>query len=257
MRRNEMKKCLILLLALIFLLPTFGFSNAVSFKIGYFFPRAKSDLWDIEFENMNFTLSNYQNSVFGFAYEYFLTREISLVFGIDGYNKNRAGYYKDYVGISFEEGDFAFPEKYYEGDFSISHAFNVSITPIQVSLKFIPMGRRGGLTPYVGGGVGIYLWTVRLQGDMVDFNDIWTYEDPELGDVEIYAITATDAREENKIKVGYHVFGGLMFPVGNRMAIEAEFKYNFVKAKFTEAFEDFDPFDLSGYQISIGLNYWF
>jgi hypothetical protein len=45
--------------------------------------------------------------------------------------------------------------------------------------------------------------------------------------------------------------------VANKISFEAEFKYNFAKGELTEAFEGFEPFDLSGYQISVGLNYWF
>lgn len=253
-----MKKLAIAFTIILFLIPTLGFSHAISFRVGYFIPRAQSDLWDIEFENMDFTLSNFQNSTFGFVYEHFLTKEISLTFNIDGYTKNRAGVYKDYVGYSFDEGDFAFPNSY-KGDFAISHVFNVSITPIQASVKFTPLGRRASFIPYIGGGAGLYLWSVRLQGDMVDFNDVWLYEDedPTVGDIEIFPIYITDAREENRFSVGFHAFAGVMVPVGRRIAIEAEFKYNFLKGKFKDAFEGFEPFDLGGFQISLGLNYWF
>ncbi|MCK4264074.1 MAG: hypothetical protein KAX27_03940, partial [Candidatus Aminicenantes bacterium] len=75
--------------------------------------------------------------------------------------------------------------------------------------------------------------------------------------VEIYPIYSVDAREENRISIGYHGFGGIMIPVANRISLEAEFRYNFLKAILKEGFEGFEPFDLSGYQISIGLNYWF
>ena len=104
-----MKKSLILLLALIFLIPSFAFSNLFTFKAGLFIPRAQSDLWTIEFENMSFSKTNYITTNFGFAYEYFLTKEASLVIGVDSYSKNKVGRYVDYVGIQRVEGDFAFP----------------------------------------------------------------------------------------------------------------------------------------------------
>jgi opacity protein-like surface antigen len=185
-----------------------------------------------------------------------VTKELSLLIGLETYNKTKAGYYRDYVGYEFEEGDFAFPNDY-EGDFDIAHAFNISITPIQFGVKLTPLGKRSRLIPYVGAGGGLYFWTLRLQGDIIDFNDIWYYEDPDYGDVEIYSIWPTDAREENKITFGYHVFGGLMFPVGNRVTLDIEFKYNNAKGTFSDAFEGFERFDLSGMQISLGLNYWF
>lgn len=248
-----MKKSLILFLALIFLIPSFAFSNIFTFKTGLFIPRAQSDLWTTEFENMSFSKTNYTTTNFSFAYEYFLTREVSVVLGIDSYSKNKVGSYVDYVGIELVDGDFAFPNDYIE-DFFPTHLFNISITPIQLSLKLTPMGRTGKFIPYIGGGVGLYLWNVRLNGDMVDFDDVWVYV-PD--DIDIYPITTVDAWESNRISFGYHAFGGIMVPFTKRMTFEVEFKYNRAQGELKEAFEGFEPFDLSAYQISLGMNYWF
>ena len=248
-----MKKSLILFLALIFLTPSFAFSNIFTFKAGFFIPRAQSDLWTTEFENMSFSKSNYNTTNFSFAYEYFLTREVSVVLGIDSYSKNKSGFYVDYVGIELVEGDFAFPTDYVE-DFIPTHIFNISINPVQLSLKLTPMGRKGKFIPYVGGGVGLYLWNLRLTGDMVDFEDVWVYV-PD--GIDIYSITTVDAWENNRISFGYHAFGGVMVPFTKRMTFEVEFKYNVARGELKEAFEGFEPFDLSAYQITLGMNYWF
>jgi opacity protein-like surface antigen len=150
------------------------------------------------------------------------------------------------------EGDFYAFENEPGGDV-VSHVFNVSITPIQLGIKFTPFGRKSKIIPYVGGGVGLYLWNVRLYGDLVDFDDPVEFTDGSIG----FPIYETNAREENKFKVGYHAFGGVMVPIANRISADLEFKYNFVKGNFTEAFVGFEPFDLSSYQISLGVNYWF
>lgn len=254
-----MKKRILLALLAFVTAASLGFSNTVSFRLNYFVPSAQSDFWKVEFENMNYKKSNFQDSSFGFAYEYFMTQQLSLVFNLDTFSKNKAGFYKDYVGYQFDEDAFAFPNDY-EGDFTPGHRLNVSITPIQVSLKIAPFGRRIKLIPYFGAGGGMYLWSVRMQGDMIDFSDEYVYDDPDFGEVPVYPIYAVDALEgENfgKIGFGYHVFGGFMFPVANRMTMDVEFKFNSAKAKFTEAFEGFERFDIGGLQFSIGINYWF
>ncbi len=248
-----MKKTLIFLTAILILVPGFMFSDIVTFKVGYFFPRADSDLWQDEFYNMTFEKTGFQDSNFGFGYEYFLSNQLSIVFNVDGYSKNKLGQYENLIGIEDVDGDWAYPTDFME-DFIPTHTFSVSITPIQLSLKIAPLGRKQKIIPYVGGGAGVYLWNVRMWGDLVDFSDPWIDFD---WDVEIYPIYTVDAREENKIKVGFHAFGGIMVPVANRISFEAEFKYNFAKGDLTESFEGFEPFDLSGYQISVGLNYWF
>jgi hypothetical protein len=252
---KKMKKYLIIFFMLMFMATGLAFSDIVSFRVGYFIPRAQSDLWDIEFENLDLTKSNFQNSSFSFAYEYFLTNEISFQFSVDGYTKKKVGTYLDYVGYSDLDGDWAYPD-IYEGDFYPSHVFSVSNTPVQLSLKLTPMGRTGKIIPYVGGGAGMYIWTVTMQGDMIDFSDEWW---DTVEQVDIYPIYEVDAREESKISFGFHAFGGFMVPLANRISIAAEFKYNIAKGSFSgdQGFEGFEPFDLSGYQISIGINYWF
>ncbi len=268
-----MKKSLILFLALIFLTPSFAFSNIFTFKAGLFIPRAQSDLWTTEFENMSFSKTNYTTTNFSFAYEYFLTREVSVVLGIDSFSKNKFGSYLDIIGYtdlyvpSLDQFlDFAFPDVYIDEDFFPSHIFNVSITPIQLSLKLTPMGSKGKFIPYVGGGVGLYLWNVRLNGDLVDFDDEWYYnestgdihdDNPVAGEDSIYPVWSVDAWESNRMSFGYHAFGGIMVPFTKRMTFEVEFKYNVARGELKEAFEGFEPFDLSSYQITLGMNYWF
>jgi len=246
-----MRKMLVLLTAILLLVPGLVFSDIVTFKVGYFFPRADSDLWLEEFENMSFTKSNFQDSNFGFGYEYFFTRELSLVLNVEGYSKNKVGFYKDYSAITATDGyDYAFFD---EPGNAVMHTFSVSITPIQFSIKLSPLGRKGKIIPYVGGGAGIYLWSVRLYGDVIDFNAPEEFTDGTIG----YPVFMADAREDNKFKMGYHAFGGVMIPVANRISFEAEFKYQSLTAELVDAFEGFQPFDLSGFQFSLGLNYWF
>lgn len=250
-----MKKIIILFAALLILAPGLIFADIVSFRAGYFFPKAESDLWQIEFENMDFTSADYQASTFGFSYEYFLSREISLILGVEGFTKQKMGTYVGYVSEQIGGDYWAFD---YGQGFAISHVFSVSSTPFQVGLKLTPMGRRGKFIPYLGGGVGIYLWSVRLQGEMIDFSDSELFHDFNINqDVIGYYVYQTDAREENKITLGFHGFGGIMIPVGNRISIDISFKYIIVKGRFTEAFQGFENFDLSGSQGSIGINYWF
>ncbi len=247
-----MRKGVGLIAILVLLLPGLGFSGSVSFRLGYFVPNAKSDLWEVEFENMTFTRSDFQSAVLGLSYEHFLSRELSLVIGVDAFSRTRPGIYRDFVGYSFEEGDFAYPADY-EGDFAISHDFGVSFTPIQVSLKLTPFSRRSSIIPYIGGGVSMYFWSVKLWGNIIDFEDVWI---DETENIDIYAVKPANVREDYQITFGFQGFAGIMIPFARRAALEAEFKYWYGKGNL-DLFEGFQDFDLSGYQISLGINYWF
>ena len=250
-----MKKYLLVFVAIILLVPGFAYSDLVTFKVGYFFPRASSDLWELEFDQMTFQKGDFQDTVFCFTYEYFLSNQISLSLSLDGYSEKKAGNYLDYVADIVENQIYAFD--YGQGS-SIAHVFTVSITPLQVSLKLTPFGRRASVIPYLGGGAGVYIWTVRLQGDTIDFSDPVEFYDQDLDEVVIgYPVYPTDIRVESKFTVGFHGFVGIMVPVANRISIEGEFKFNYASGNLDPHFQGFENFDLSGYQATIGINYWF
>lgn len=239
----------------ILLIPALAFSDSISFKVGYFFPRASSDLWEVEFENMDFSKSNFQDNIFGFTYDYFLSNQLSLSIGLDGYSQKKLGTYLDYVGDIVDDELFAF--NYGPGD-PLSHIFTVSMTPIHASLKIAPMGRRGNVIPYVGAGGDLILYTVRLQYQLIDFSDPVEFYDSTLDDFVIgYPVLETDARSENKIAIGWHVLGGVMVPLGRQISIEGEFKYTSASGDISETFLGFENFDLAGFQFTIGINYWF
>jgi len=252
-----MKKYILLAVAALIVLPTLAFSDTVSVRVGYFFPSAASDLWKTEFDNLSFLKSDFQSTIFGVSYERFINRYMSFVLSVDTYSKTRSGYYKDWVGYSLDEGDFAFPADQFSGDYSLIQTFSVSILPVQLSVKITPTGRRGTIIPYFGGGVGMYIWNVRMLGDMVDFSDTsFVYPDPQHGDIQVYPVATVDTREDNRISFGWQAFAGVMVPVGQRMTVEGEFKYNYAKGKM-DNFQGFEDFDLKGFQLSVALNYWF
>ena len=254
---NKRKFYIALILAALTALP--AAANIVTFRLNYCAPTMKSDFWDIEFANMNYKKSNFQDTSFGFDYEVFLGRELSVVFSLDSFSKSRAGNYVDYVGITLDQGDFAFPPNF-QGDFAPGHTLRYTVTPIQVSLKFAPLGRRNNFIPYIGGGVGAYVYSLRMTGDLVDHSQPYSYEAAGADPVAVYPIVSVDTWEGQgglgSIAFGYHVFGGFMYPIGNRLTLSAEFKYSVAKANM-ESFTGFKPLDIGAMQFSLGINYWF
>lgn len=253
-----------ILTVILLFVPGLVFSDVITFKVGYFVPRAQGDPWITEFDNMSFKKSDFLTTNFAFSYDFFFSNTMSLNFGVAGYTKNKSGIYENYVG-DMVFGDVAdyYAFDYGQGD-PISHVFSVSITPIQVSLKFNPLGRRGKIIPYIGGGVGAYLWSVRISGSHIDFGYPELFYDTGLDmDVIGYPVFDDDLRAENKLRFGFHGMAGVMVPIANRISFEGEVKYNYAEASFTElegmytVVVGYDYFDLSGWTFSIGLNYWF
>ncbi len=257
-----MKKQLTLVVLAALLLPGLAAANTLTLRLGYYIPQFKggaNSLWDIEFNQMSFSKSSFYQGAIGASFDFFLSKHFSLTFAVDSYSRTKLGSYRDYVGVSFKEGDFAMPADLYNGDFSISHLMGLSVIPLQVSIKIAPLGRQGRLVPYFGGGVGLYMWKANLWGDQVNFNDEWIYEDPQLGDVTIYGLQTIDTRSTSELQFtfGYQGFAGLMFPIGNRLTLEGEVRYHSAKGKPSKSFLDFEDFDLSALVLSVGVNFWF
>jgi len=255
-----MKKPFVLAAVLILLVPSLSLADTLTLRLGYYFPAAKGgpdSLWDIEFQQMTFSKADFRGTILGFSYERFLTKNLSLALTLDTYTKKKAGLYNDYSGITVDNEDWAFALSDIEGDFNIAHSLNVSLTPIEASLKILPLGRRVQLIPYFGGGAGMYLWKVNLRGEIINFDAPELFLDADDNELIGYPIEFSDLEERNRINFGYHVFGGIMYPIGNRLTIEAEFRYRAVKGKFEDAFLGFEDFDLGGYTATLGFNYWF
>lgn len=259
-----MKRTALTLAGLLLLLPAAGLAHTFSLRLGTYLPSAPANLsadpdslWAIEFDQMSFKRSDYRGSILGGSFEFFISKQFSLQFTVDAYSKDRYGYYKDYVGYSFDEGDFAFPSDLYRGDFQVVHTFNVSVTPVQLSAKFTPLGRKGRVIPFVGGGVGYYRWSVTMRGETIDFSDdTWVYDDPQIGEVQIWPIVQTYGHESGWA-FGYHAFGGFQVPIGMRVTLEGEARYHWAKARFEEWFLGFSDFQVGGLALTLGINFWF
>ena len=267
-----MKKLTVLAAGLLLLVPSFAFSDSLSLRLGYYMPRALSNsyltghpdsLWTIEFDQMSFQKKDYRGGIMGVGYDFFLGKNLSLSLVVESYSRSRRGFYNDWVLNTLDEGDFAFPFDLYEGE-DIFHSFHVSVTPIQLSLKLLPLGRRTKLIPYVGGGASLVFWGVRMFGDQVNFNPVdingdpieYYYPDEVYGDVLVYPVEPLNASERGTA-FGWHAFGGFQYPIGYRTTIEAEARYHSVKGRFDELFVGFDDFELGGLALTVGLSYWF
>lgn len=259
-----MKKVTIIAVGLLLLIPSLAFSDSISLRLGYFWPKTLTNtylsthpdsLLAIEFDQMSFLPKDYRGGMVGIGYDHFLTKYISLSLSADAYNKSSVGYYMDWVVNTLTDGDFAFPFELYEGG-DIVHSFRVSITPVDLSLKFLPLGRRAKIIPYIGGGASMVFYGVRMFGDMVNFADPWIYTDEVLGDVTIYPVEPVASRD-NGTAFGWHAFGGIQFPIGYRATIEAEARYHAARGRLNGLFEGFDDLELSGLTLTAGISYWF
>jgi hypothetical protein len=263
-----MKKLTVLAAGLLLLIPSLAFSDSISIRLGYYMPGASTNilthpdsLWAIEFDQMSLSMEKYRGTIMGVGYEYFVSKNLSLAFTLDSFSKSHLGYYNFYDQTEFTDGFFAFPIDQEPADIPdwslIQHSFGVSSTPLQVSLKFLPLGRKTRLIPFVGGGAGLYFWSVRLQGEIVDFYTPYVYTDPVLGDIDVYLVLPDRYARETGNTFGFHAFAGFEIPIGYRTTVEAEARYHWAKANLGGTLPGYEDFDLGGLALTVGFNYWF
>jgi hypothetical protein len=233
-------------------------ADSITVRFSFDMPTMNSDFWKIDFANMSYNRTDFQDAAFGVDYEIFLTRELSLMFSFDTFTKSKAGTYKNYVGYHLDNGDFAFPSSF-QGDYTPSHLLRYTITPLQASIKITPLGRRGKVIPYFGGGIGLYIYSLRLIGDLIDFSNPYVYSEAGYPDVNVFPISSVDAMEGTglgRVAFGYQVFGGLQIPIYHRLTLDGEVKYSSATSKMNN-FAGFAPLDLGNLQLSLGITYWF
>jgi len=253
-----MKKLIVLALALILAVPALVYSDTFSFRLGYNMPKTSVDpnsLWDVEFSQMNFKKADFRGAIYGLSYEHFVTPQLSFSLTVETATKDVSGVYMDWLANTVDSVDYAFPQADFFGDY-IPHVFHFSMTPLELSVKLTPLGRKSRIIPYVGGGVGLYFWTAGIRGETIDFSVPITYTDADLVDWTVYAIQQSDSRESH-MAIGYHAFGGIQVPIGYRFTVEAEARYRWAKGSLTRWFTGFSDFELGGLALTAGFSYWF
>lgn len=211
-------------------LPAFVAAGSVSFRIGYFEPRAESDLWVQNFQNLTMEKADFNGFTFMGEADYFAGDHVNVCIGVGAYEKQ----------VKTSDREFEF-----EDGRPIRQTITLRIVPMEGSIKLYPAGREVPVIPYVGGGVGAYFWQYEERGDFVVNR---SSNDPRL----ISGVFTTET-----VSPGYHVKAGIQIPVG-RSTVDAELKYVRAKGNLSDDYDpDFEPFDLSGIQLNFGASFWF
>ena len=197
--------------------------QSVSLNLGYFAtpPEDARGVGDVMVENLNFLLFDLRDfngaAVSGdWLVEFgdFLEAGVGV-----GYHKRSVpSVYSDFVDSDNTE---------------ISQDLKLRVTPLTMTVRFLPFGRRSAVQPYVGAGVGVYNWRYAETGEFIDFSDDSIFRGS-------YVDKGTD--------VGSVFLGGVRVPVGDVLAAGIEFVYQNGKGTLDSS-KGFlgDTVDLSGW----------
>lgn len=194
-------------------------SQAVSLNIGYFTvrpvdARAPTDIAVNELvtggsiDLLDYRLKDFNRVTFGGDWLFGLGNFLEGGVGIAYYNSGNV----PSVSLNFVNTNGS----------EITQDLKLRVVPVTATIRFLPIGRGGVVEPYVGGGLGIYLWRYTEVGQFVD------------SEQNIFSSTFA----ASGTKVGPVVLGGVRLPFGN---YAAGFEVRYQRAEGSLLGTDFAP----------------
>ena len=199
--------------------------QSINVFLGGFVPRSQDARGtdDVLFNNgdfLSFNIKDFNGPTVGGEWLIGLTDWFDAGIGVGFYQRTTPSVYTDFVNSNGTE---------------IEQDLKLRIVPVTATFRFLPLGHRGLVRPYVGAGVGILSWRYSESGQFVA-NDNSIFRDTFVG---------------SGTKTGPVVLGGLTFPVGS-VDIGGEIRYQSAKGTLP-ASENF-----AGPKIDLGgMNYLF
>ncbi|MEX2466309.1 MAG: hypothetical protein WD995_05330 [Gemmatimonadota bacterium] len=201
---------------------------------GYARPSAQSDLFDQTFTDLILAREDFQSPYFG--------GELSV----------RASDHWDVsleVGHAWSSTRTEWREFVEDDGGAIWQTVDFSRTPVTVSGKYYltDRGRSIGrfvwipsrVTPFVGAGAGVVRYRFAQEGDFVD--------------AETLAIV-TDRLQQVGTGVTAHGFAGLDVLLKKALYLTTQARYAWARGGLDRSvYDDFEPVDLSGFQVTLGL----
>ena len=206
-------------------------------KFGLYAPRAQSDIYAFNAEQLTLDLNSYNAPLFGMDFGYSVNDRVDVVFGFEYSSTSPVSEMRDWVD------EFGSP---------ITQQTALRQAPITASVRFnlIERGRSIGnyawvpkkVVPYVGAGGGITWWRYEQFGDFVDFADETIF---------------TDHFRTQGWNPIVHAFGGVYWALSPRFVLEFEARYSWASGEMAPAFVGFEPIDLAGFRALFGTSFRF
>jgi hypothetical protein len=196
---------------------------SIAVRIGKISLRGQSVLWEENLATFDVRMRDFDTAFGGVELGVELNEFVDLTIGVDGFSRTVRSNYRDYV---------------YQDGSEIEQDLRLSVVPITFGVKFLPVGKFQKFIPYVAGGLGIYPYEYREEGDFIDFStfDIF-YE----------------RFEDNGVGTGLYGAAGVEVAVSRGFFLFGELRGHWADAEHQEDFVDFGDFDLSSYQVGFGF----
>jgi hypothetical protein len=199
-------------------------ASSIAFRLGRFAPNPEGELWRDNADTFELELADLNSISGGVEFALELNEFLDFTVGVDGYSRTVFTRYRDFVRDDGSE---------------IEQELRLSVAPVTAGMRFLPAGKFRALIPYVAGGVGLYPYEYREEGEFIDFQTF-----------DIFGGTFID----RGLGTGLYAAFGLEVPVARRLTVFGEFRRHWVWAQHKEDFSDFGDFRLNLRQIQFGVN---
>jgi len=199
-------------------------AHSLAFRLGRFSPSPQGALWQENLETFDIGLQDFDSISGGVEFALELNEFFDLAVGIDGYSETVASRYRDFVRDDGSE---------------IVQELRLSVAPITAGLRFLPAGKFRFLIPYVAGGVGLYPYEYREEGEFIDFETF-----------DVFGAAFYD----DGLGTGLYAAAGVEVPVTRRFTVFGEYRRHWVWGEHHQDFAGFGDFELDLEQIQFGVN---
>ncbi len=207
--------------------------QAIGFNVGYFAlkgadSRGEDDVLFRNLDSLLFDIKDFNGASFGAEWLIGVTDYIEVGAGINFYQRTVPSIYDALVNVDGSE---------------IEQDLKLRQVPMSATVRFLPIGRRASVQPYIGAGIGAINWRYTETGEFVDFND------------DIFRASY----EAKGTEVGPVILGGIRFPVADVWLIGGEVRWHSAKGNTGGIDEGFlgDKIDLGGLTASFAMHFRF
>ena len=205
----------------------------VAVRGGWAVPTAGSEIFDFTMDELTVERSDFQAFAVDGEVAVRLDDRLDLAIGVGHSERDVHSEFRDFVE---------------DNDLPIRQTTRFQRTPIEVGLKGYLKERGRAVSrfawvpydwaPYLALGAGAMVYDFDQYGDFVDYETL-----------DIF----TKTFESDGTVPTAHAAAGVDFSLHRHLLATAEGRYQWARADMSRDFVDFDPIDLSGFQITVGL----
>jgi hypothetical protein len=206
--------------------------QSLTVSIGAFIPRGEDTRVDNDVllkdrQYLLFRFKDFEGASIGVDYLVGLGRFLEAGVGVSYYAKTVPSVYDQWVNSDGSE---------------VAQDLRLRVVPLTATVRLLPFGRRAGFEPYLGGGVGVFLWRYSETGEFVDFTDNSIFRARYVG-------TGT--------AVGPVAVFGARVNLARRFGAGLEFRYQKAEGKLDASQFYGDRIDLGGWTTLVTLRMGF